>query len=70
MPAGAKTGQAKQGYDFAGWYTKDDFSDTRIDGSGKTFEQAIAQAGITVEGDGTATLTLYAKWNEIGRAHV
>ena len=64
MPAGAKTGQAKQGYDFAGWYTKDDFSDTRIDGSGKTFEQAIAQAGITVDGDGTATLTLYAKWNE------
>lgn len=56
----------KLGYTFAGWFTAQDFSGTRIDvaGSTTTFGQAVMaqQPGITE--DDVPTLELYAKWVE------
>ncbi|MEI3376467.1 MAG: InlB B-repeat-containing protein [Coriobacteriales bacterium] len=55
---------SKQGYDFDGWYAKADFSAGSKLTNTMTYAEALAAAGKTVNADGTAELTLFAKWNE------
>ena len=54
----------KQGYDFDGWFVTADLAAASKLTNTMTYAEALAAAGKTVNADGTAELTLYAKWNE------
>lgn len=63
MTATAKTGMVRQGYTFAGWYTKNDYSDAGVSAT-TTFADGVTMAGIPHSGDDPVTLELFAKWTE------